>query len=224
MTILSAVNISKSYESKAGSVSVLEDLNFELGAGERVAIVGASGAGKSTLLNVLGGLDKVTSGTVFLGEKDLMSLDEAALCRWRNLNLGFVFQFHHLMPEFSALEAVAMPAQIAGKTRKEALELAEELLLQLGLSHRLHHRPSRLSGGEKQRVSIGRALINKPMCLLMDEPTGNLDPQTADSVMRVMRDVVFEDTAFVIVTHDPLIAAATGRQYELSNGQLNERE
>lgn len=224
MTILSAVNISKSYESKAGSVSVLEDLNFELGAGERVAIVGASGAGKSTLLNVLGGLDKVTSGTVFLGEKDLMGLDETALCRWRNLNLGFVFQFHHLMPEFSALEAVAMPAQIAGKTRKEALELAEELLLQLGLSHRLHHRPSRLSGGEKQRVSIGRALINKPMCLLMDEPTGNLDPQTADSVMRVMRDVVFEDTAFVIVTHDPLIAAATGRQYELSNGQLNERE
>ena len=223
MTILSAVNISKRYESTAGSVSVLEDLNFELGAGERVAIVGASGAGKSTLLNVLGGLDKVTSGTVFLGEKDLMSLDEAALCRWRNLNLGFVFQFHHLMPEFSALEAVAMPAQIAGKTRKEALELAEALLSQLGLSHRLHHRPSRLSGGEKQRVSIGRALINKPVCLLMDEPTGNLDPQTADSVMRVMRDVVFEDTAFVIVTHDPLIAATTDRQYELSNGQLNER-
>lgn len=223
MTILSAVNISKRYESTAGNVSVLEDLNFELGAGERVAIVGASGAGKSTLLNVLGGLDKVTSGTVFLGEKDLMSLDEAALCRWRNLNLGFVFQFHHLMPEFSALEAVAMPAQIAGKTRKEALELAEALLSQLGLSHRLHHRPSRLSGGEKQRVSIGRALINKPVCLLMDEPTGNLDPQTADSVMRVMRDVVFEDTAFVIVTHDPLIAATTDRQYELSNGQLNER-
>jgi lipoprotein-releasing system ATP-binding protein len=223
VTILSAVNISKRYESTAGNVSVLEDLNFELGAGERVAIVGASGAGKSTLLNVLGGLDKVTSGTVFLGEKDLMSLDEAALCRWRNLNLGFVFQFHHLMPEFSALEAVAMPAQIAGKTRKEALELAEALLSQLGLSHRLHHRPSRLSGGEKQRVSIGRALINKPVCLLMDEPTGNLDPQTADSVMRVMRDVVFEDTAFVIVTHDPLIAATTDRQYELSNGQLNER-
>ena len=223
MTILSAVNVSKRYESTAGSVSVLEDLNFSLGAGERVAIVGASGAGKSTLLNVLGGLDKVTSGTVFLGEKDLMGLDEASLCRWRNLNLGFVFQFHHLMPEFSALEAVAMPAQIAGKTRKEALELAEELLLQLGLSHRLHHRPSRLSGGEKQRVSIGRALINKPMCLLMDEPTGNLDPQTADSVMKVMRDVVFEDTAFVIVTHDPLIAAATDRQYELSDGQLNER-
>lgn len=223
MTILSAIDISKRYESASGSVSVLKNLNFELGAGERVAIVGASGAGKSTLLNVLGGLDKVTSGTVFLGEKDLMSLDESTLCRWRNLNLGFVFQFHHLMPEFSAIEAVAMPAQIAGKTRSDAFALAETLLAQLGLSHRLHHRPSQLSGGEKQRVAIGRALINKPMCLLMDEPTGNLDPQTADSVMDLIRDVVFEKTSCVIVTHDPLIAATTDRQYELSNGQLNER-
>lgn len=223
MTILSAIDISKCYESASGSVSVLKNLHFELGAGECVAIVGASGAGKSTLLNVLGGLDKVTSGTVFLGEKDLMSLDESTLCRWRNLNLGFVFQFHHLMPEFSAIEAVAMPAQIAGKTRSDAFTLAETLLAQLGLSHRLHHRPSQLSGGEKQRVAIGRALINKPMCLLMDEPTGNLDPQTADSVMDLIRDVVFEKTSCVIVTHDPRIAATTDRQYELSNGQLNER-
>ena len=223
MSILSAVGISKRYDSAAGSVSVLNDLNFELNAGDRVAIVGASGAGKSTLLNVLGGLDRATSGKVFLGDKDLTSLDERTLCNWRNKNLGFVFQFHHLMPEFSALEAVAMPAQIAGKPTKEALVMAEELLVELGLSERLHHRPSRLSGGEKQRVAIGRALINRPLCLLMDEPTGNLDPKTAESVMRLMRDVVFEDTGFVIVTHDPVIAQSTDRQYVLSNGQLIER-
>ena len=223
MSILSAVGISKRYDSTAGSVSVLNDLNFELNAGDRVAIVGASGAGKSTLLNILGGLDRATSGKVLLGDKDLTSLNERALCNWRNENLGFVFQFHHLMPEFSALEAVAMPAQIAGKSAKDALVMAEELLVALGLSGRLHHRPSRLSGGEKQRVAIGRALINRPLCLLMDEPTGNLDPKTADSVMRLMRDVVFEDTGFVIVTHDPVIAQSTDRQYELSNGQLIER-
>ena len=223
MSILSAVGISKRYDSAAGSVSVLNGLNFELNTGDRVAIVGASGAGKSTLLNVLGGLDRATSGKVLLGDKDLTSLDERALCNWRNKNLGFVFQFHHLMPEFSALEAVAMPAQIAGKTAKEALVMAEELLVKLGLSERLHHRPSRLSGGEKQRVAIGRALINRPLCLLMDEPTGNLDPKTAESVMTLMRDVVFEDTGFVIVTHDPVIAQSTDRQYELSNGQLIER-
>ena len=223
MSILSAVGISKRYDSAAGSVSVLNDLNFELNAGDRVSVVGASGAGKSTLLNILGGLDRATSGKVFLGDKDLTSLDERALCNWRNENLGFVFQFHHLMPEFSALEAVAMPAQIAGKSAKDAFVMAEELLVALGLSGRLHHRPSRLSGGEKQRVAIGRALINRPLCLLMDEPTGNLDPNTADSVMRLMRDVVFEDTGFVIVTHDPVIAQSTDRQYELSNGQLIER-
>lgn len=223
MSILSAVGISKRYDSAAGSVSVLNDLNFELNAGDRVSVVGASGAGKSTLLNILGGLDRATSGKVLLGERDLTSLDERALCNWRNENLGFVFQFHHLMPEFSALEAVAMPAQIAGKSAKDALVMAEELLVALGLSGRLHHRPSRLSGGEKQRVAIGRALINRPLCLLMDEPTGNLDPKTADSVMRLMRDVVFEDTGFVIVTHDPVIAQSTDRQYELSNGQLIER-
>ena len=223
MSILSAVGISKRYDSAAGSVSVLNDLNFDLNAGDRIAIVGASGAGKSTLLNVLGGLDRATSGKVLLGDKDLTSLDERALCNWRNKNLGFVFQFHHLMPEFSALEAVAMPAQIAGKSAKDALVMAEELLVALGLSERLHHRPSRLSGGEKQRVAIGRALINRPLCLLMDEPTGNLDPKTAESVMRLMRDVVFEDTGFVIVTHDPVIAQSTDRQYELSNGQLIER-
>ena len=223
MSILSAVGISKRYDSAAGSVSVLNDLNFELNAGDRVAIVGASGAGKSTLLNVLGGLDRATSGKVLLGDKDLTSLDERALCNWRNKNLGFVFQFHHLMPEFSALEAVAMPAQIAGKSTKDALVMAEELLVALGLSERLHHRPSRLSGGEKQRVAIGRALINRPLCLLMDEPTGNLDPKTAESVMRLMHDVVFEDTGFVIVTHDVVIAESTDRQYELSNGQLIER-
>lgn len=220
MSILSAEGVSKDYPSPAGPISVLRDLSFELNAGDRVAIVGSSGAGKSTLLNILGGLEHPTAGQVLLGDTDLKLLTEAALCRWRNAHLGFVFQFHHLMPEFSAVEAVAMPARIAGESPKAALSSAEELLVRLGLSERLHHRPSRLSGGERQRVAIARALINRPACLLMDEPTGNLDPRTAEGVMALLNEVVYQDTAFAIVTHDPNIAAAAQRRYQLVDGQL----
>ena len=220
MSILSAEGVSKDYPSPAGPISVLRDLSFELDAGDRVAIVGSSGAGKSTLLNILGGLEHPTAGQVLLGGTDLKLLTEAALCRWRNAHLGFVFQFHHLMPEFSAVEAVAMPARIAGESPKAALSSAEELLVRLGLSERLHHRPSRLSGGERQRVAIARALINRPACLLMDEPTGNLDPRTAEGVITLLNEVVYQDTAFAIVTHDPNIAAAAQRRYQLVDGQL----
>ena len=220
MSILSAEGVSKDYPSPAGPISVLRDLSFELNAGDRVAIIGSSGAGKSTLLNILGGLEHPTAGQVLLGNTDLKLLTEAALCQWRNTHLGFVFQFHHLMPEFSAVEAVAMPARIAGESPKAALSGAEDLLVRLGLSERLHHRPSRLSGGERQRVAIARALINRPACLLMDEPTGNLDPRTAEGVMALLNEVVYQDTAFAIVTHDPNIAAAAQRRYQLVDGQL----
>jgi lipoprotein-releasing system ATP-binding protein len=156
-----------------------------------------------------------------LGTKELTSLNEGELCQWRNQNLGFVFQFHHLMPEFTALEAVAMPARIGGISQREASVSAEALLVRLGLAERMHHRPSQLSGGERQRVAIARALINRPLCVLMDEPTGNLDPDTAESVMALMRELDFQSTALVVVTHDPQVAERMDRQYRLSGGKLS---
>ena len=221
MVILSARAVTKTYPASTGPVSVLSDLNFELASGDRVAIVGTSGAGKSTLLNILGGLDTPSAGVVHLGTKELTSLNEGELCRWRNQNLGFVFQFHHLMPEFTALEAVAMPARIGGISQREASVSAKALLVRLGLAERMHHRPSQLSGGERQRVAIARALINRPLCVLMDEPTGNLDPHTAESVMALMRELDFQSTALVVVTHDPQVAERMDRQYRLSGGKLS---
>ncbi|MGI9299286.1 MAG: ABC transporter ATP-binding protein [Luminiphilus sp.] len=221
MVILSARAVTKTYPAPTGPVSVLSDLNFELASGDRVAIVGTSGAGKSTLLNILGGLDTPSAGVVHLGTKELTSLNEGELCRWRNQNLGFVFQFHHLMPEFTALEAVAMPARIGGISQREASASAKALLVRLGLAERMHHRPSQLSGGERQRVAIARALINRPLCVLMDEPTGNLDPHTAESVMALMRELDSQSTALVVVTHDPQVAERMDRQYRLSGGKLS---
>ncbi|MDA8662807.1 ABC transporter ATP-binding protein [Luminiphilus sp.] len=221
MVILSARAVTKTYLASAGPVSVLSDLDFELASGDRVAIVGTSGAGKSTLLNILGGLDTPSAGVVHLGTKELTSLNETELCQWRNQNLGFVFQFHHLMPEFTALEAVAMPARIGGISQREASTSAEALLVRLGLADRMHHRPSQLSGGERQRVAIARALINRPLCVLMDEPTGNLDPHTAESVMALTRELDFQSTALVVVTHDPHVAERMDRQYRLSGGKLS---
>lgn len=221
MVILSAREVTKTYPAPTGPVSVLSDLNFELASGDRVAIVGTSGAGKSTLLNILGGLDTPSAGVVHLGTKELTSLNEGELCRWRNQNLGFVFQFHHLMPEFTALEAVAMPARIGGISQREASASAKALLVRLGLAERMHHRPSQLSGGERQRVAIARALINRPLCVLMDEPTGNLDPHTAESVMALMRELDSQSTALVVVTHDPQVAERMDRQYRLSGGKLS---
>ena len=217
---LSATHVSKVYGSGDVAVKVLDDLSIDLLPGEKIAIVGGSGAGKSTLLNILGGLDQPTTGSVQIGKADLFMLGEVERSQWRNRHLGFVFQFHHLMPEFSALEAVAMPARIGGVAKKEALATASALLSELGLANRLNHRPGQLSGGERQRVAIARALINRPTCVLMDEPTGNLDPATAEQVLRLMHDLSFEDTAFVIVTHDPNIAAEMDKQYRLEAGKL----
>ena len=219
-TILEAVSLHRSYVSSGGSVDVLKGVDLVLSPGERIAIVGTSGAGKSTLLNLLGGLDRPTSGAVLVAGEDLSGFDEQAQALWRNQHLGFVFQFHHLMPEFSALEAVAMPARIGGKSKSEAQESARELLVSLGLEARLAHRPSMLSGGERQRVAIARALVNRPVCVLMDEPTGNLDPETADSVMQLIDSLSNSDSAFVLVTHDQSIASRMDTQYRLIEGSL----
>lgn len=217
---LSATHVSKIYDPGDAAVTVLDDLSIDLLSGEKVAIVGSSGAGKSTLLNILGGLDQPTTGSVFIGDTDLLTLSELERSQWRNRHLGFVFQFHHLMPEFSAVEAVAMPARIGGVAKSQALETAQSLLSELGLADRVHHRPGQLSGGERQRVAIARALINRPACVLMDEPTGNLDPATAEQVLNLIHDLSFEETAFVIVTHDPKIAAQMDKQYRLEAGKL----
>lgn len=219
-TILEAVSLHRSYVSSGGSVDVLKGVDLVLSPGERIAIVGTSGAGKSTLLNLLGGLDRPTSGAVLVAGEDLSGFDEQAQALWRNQHLGFVFQFHHLMPEFSALEAVAMPARIGGKSKSEAQESARELLVSLGLEARLSHRPSMLSGGERQRVAIARALVNRPVCVLMDEPTGNLDPETADGVMQLIDSLSNSDSAFVLVTHDQSIASRMDTQYRLIEGSL----
>ena len=219
--VLSAAGLTKTYSDGQQTITVLEDLNLEVGAGEWLAIVGASGAGKSTLLNLLGGLDLPTAGEIAVAGTALPALSELERSRWRNQRLGFVFQMHHLLPEFSALESVAMPARIGGMSKVAAEAGAFDLLDQLGLAHRATHRPAALSGGERQRVAIARALINQPACVLMDEPTGNLDPQTAEQVLTTMTALRSLDTAFVVVTHDPGIAARMDRQLTLVDGRLS---
>ena len=219
--VLSATGLTKTFSDGQQTITVLEDLNLEVSAGEWLAIVGASGAGKSTLLNLLGGLDLPTAGEIAVAGTALPALSELERSRWRNQRLGFVFQMHHLLPEFSALESVAMPARIGGMGKVDAEARAFDLLDQLGLAHRATHRPAALSGGERQRVAIARALINQPACVLMDEPTGNLDPQTAEQVLTTMTALRSLDTAFVVVTHDPGIAARMDRQLTLVDGRLS---
>ena len=220
--VLSCSGLSKRYQDGSRAVQVLQGVDLSLQAGERIAIVGRSGSGKSTLLNLLGGLDLPSGGEVFVSGTAMATMDERARSRWRNRHLGFVFQFHHLLPEFSALEAVAMPLRIAGESRSAARERAEELLAAVGLSDRMSHHPGALSGGERQRVAIARALANRPSCVLMDEPTGNLDPESAERVLALIADIDNGDTAFVVVTHDPAIAAKMDRQLKLEAGQLSE--
>jgi len=220
--VLSCRDLGKHFRDGDHEIHVLSGVEFCLAGGERVAIVGRSGSGKSTLLNLLGGLDVPTAGEIRIAGRNVASLSERDRCGWRNQQLGFVFQFHHLLPEFTALEAVAMPARIAGRARAEAQAAAELLLSQVGLEHRLNHRPAALSGGERQRVAIARALVNNPSCVLMDEPTGNLDPESAEQVLGLMTAMERTNTAFVVVTHDPKVAARMDRQLELVNGQLVE--
>ncbi|MEK9933883.1 MAG: ATP-binding cassette domain-containing protein [Luminiphilus sp.] len=218
--VLSASQLGKVYSDARRDVTVLNQLDLNVSAGEWLAIVGVSGAGKSTLLNLLGGLDVPSAGEVLVAGRSLAALSEDERSRWRNQQLGFVFQMHHLLPEFSALESVAMPARIGGTNKRDAEEKAQRLLATLGMGERLGHRPAELSGGERQRVAIARALVNEPACVLMDEPTGNLDPQTAEQVLVAMEALKERQTAFVVVTHDPGIATRMDRQLSLTDGRL----
>ena len=220
--VLQAEQLTKHYSDGLRDIEVLTDLDLAMSAGEWVAVVGASGSGKSTLLNLLGGLDSPTSGVVRVDGRILSEMTDRERSYWRNQRLGFVFQMHHLLPEFSAIESVAMPARIGGSSKREAQVRAGDLLAQLGLSDRLSHRPAALSGGERQRVAIARALVNEPACVLMDEPTGNLDPDTAAQVLSAMTALKASATAFIVVTHDPIIANQMDRQCVLKAGQLEQ--
>jgi lipoprotein-releasing system ATP-binding protein len=214
--------LSRVYDDGDKSVTVLRSVDLTLLAGEKIAIVGGSGSGKSTLLNLLGGLDYPTSGKVLMRGRDLTQLAERALCRLRNEQLGFVYQFHHLLPEFDAQENVAMPLLIGGTARKVAWQSAQEMLERVGMGHRLTHRPAQLSGGERQRVAIARALVTRPDVVLLDEPTGNLDPRSAAQVLELIDELGQDLASFVVVTHDPAIAAHMHRTLELRDGVLQE--
>lgn len=219
--LLSCQNIQKTYRDGNLSTQVLKDVSFSLNKGDFIAIVGASGSGKSTLLHILGALDNADSGQVDLLGQQLLDLSSNKQAKLRNQHLGFVYQFHHLLADFSALENVMMPLLIANMSQGKAKQAAQSLLEKVGLGHRLGHRPSELSGGERQRVAIARALVNSPDVVLADEPTGNLDQKTAQEIFALMRSLNQDlGTAFLVVTHDQDLAAKMDQQYDMQDGVL----
>jgi len=225
-TILEGKNITKSYKSESGngSLVVLEDTSITIEKGSIVTVVGASGCGKSTLLHILGGLDRPDSGTVYWKKESMYDMAADALAKFRNRKLGFVFQFHHLLPEFTAIENVMMPALIRGETVDKAHKRALELLEKFGIPDRAEHRPTQLSGGEQQRVAMARALMNNPDLILADEPTGNLDEKNTEIVLNLLFDLrEIEDVSILLITHEKDIASRSDIIYELSKGKLTER-
>ena len=220
--VIEAHGVRKTYRQGKIEVEVLRGVDFEVGVGESHAILGASGAGKSTLMHLLGGLDHASGGDILVCGKSLAGMGEAALGRLRNRHLGFIYQFHHLLPEFSALENIAMPLLIRRAAMDAASGVAQEWLKRVGLEHRATHKPGELSGGERQRVALARALVTQPDCLLADEPTGNLDNQTAGEMIELMLDLNRNlGTSLVIVTHDLEIAGRLGDQWQMCDGMLS---
>ena len=220
--ILHCANLSKSFNDVSQNVEVLNGINLSIQIGERIAVIGASGSGKSTLLHLLGGLDKPSAGEVVIAGQNISQLNESQKSRFRNKHLGFVYQFHHLLPEFTALENVAMPLLIGGKSVPECKTIAAEMLDKVQLSHRVQHKPGELSGGERQRAAIARALVTNPQCVLADEPTGNLDTNTANNVYEMMLDLNQSlKTSFLVVTHDIDLAKKMDKVYSLEDGKLS---
>lgn len=221
-TVLRCQALTKRYQDADREVEVLKGVDLTVEKGESISIIGSSGSGKSTLLHLLGGLDDATSGEVDIMGKSIQKMKAQQQGHWRNHHLGFIYQFHHLLAEFSALENVAMPLLIRGLSKKSALHTAESMIDKVGLADRQTHKPSELSGGERQRIAIARALVTQPACILADEPTGNLDEENAERVYQLMLDLNSEmQTSLIVVTHDRKLASRASRQLQLVNGQIS---